>query len=74
MLTSRSFYPKITLSTRLSNNHGTLIDNFFCKLTEATLDTTARVLTKKLSDHQPYFIILNNVKIRDHPPIYVKNK
>ncbi len=72
MLTSHSFYPKITLPTRLSNNHGTLIDHFFCKLTEATLDTTSRVLTKELSDHQPYFIILNNVNIRDHPPICVR--
>ncbi len=73
MLTSRSFYPKITLPTRLSNNHGTLINHFFCKLKEATLDTTSGVLTKMLSD-QPYFIILNNVKIIDRPPIYVKNK
>ncbi len=32
-LTSYSFYLKITLSARLSNNHGTLIDNFLCKLT-----------------------------------------
>ncbi len=39
---------------------------------EATLDTTSGVLTKKLSDHQSYCIMLNNVKIRDHPPIYVK--
>ncbi len=27
MLTSHSFFPKITLPTRLSNKHGTLIDN-----------------------------------------------
>ncbi len=40
MLTSHSFYPKITLPTRLTNNNGTLINNnFLCKLTESTLDT-----------------------------------
>ncbi len=50
MLTNHSFYPKITLPTRLSNKHGTLIDNFLCKLTEATLDTTSGVLIKKFSD------------------------
>ncbi len=29
MFTNHSFYPKITLPTRFSNKHGTLIDNFF---------------------------------------------
>ncbi len=72
MITSNSFYPKITVPTRLINNHGTLIDNFLCKLSENTLDTTSGVLTKKLSDHQPYFIVLNNVLIKDSPPVYVK--
>ncbi len=36
MLTSNSFYPKIT--TQLTNTHGTLIDNFLCKLTDSMLD------------------------------------
>ncbi len=31
MLTNNSFYLKITLPIRLSNNHGTLIDNLLCK-------------------------------------------
>jgi hypothetical protein len=72
MLTSNSFYPKITVPTRLTNNHGTLIDNCLCKLTENTLDTTSGVLTKRLSDHQPYFILLNNISTKDSPPVYVK--
>jgi len=72
MLTSNSFYPKITLPTRLSNNHATLIDNFMCKLTEATLSTISGVLINKFSDHQPYFTILKNIQSKDHPPRYVK--
>ncbi len=44
MVTSHSFYPKITLPTRLSNNHAILIDNFFCKLTDTTLDNLRIVL------------------------------
>ncbi len=44
MLTNHSFYPKITLRTRLSNKHGTLIDKILCKLSEITLDTTSGVL------------------------------
>ncbi len=73
MLTSHSFYPKLTLPTRLSNSHGTLIDNFLCKLIEATLDTnTCGILINKLSDHQPYFTFLNNIQHNDHTHKYVK--
>ncbi len=61
MLAINSCYPKITVPIRLSNNRGTLIDNFFCKLTENTLDTTSGVLINRFSDHQPYFIFLNNI-------------
>ncbi len=50
-LTSHSFYPNITVPTGLTNNNGTLIDNFLCKLTEATLDTMSGVLIKTFSDH-----------------------
>ncbi len=56
----------------LTNTHGTLIDNFLCKLTDNTLDTTSGVLIKKFSDHQPYFILLNNILTKDSPLEYVK--
>ncbi len=68
MLTSHSFYPNITFVTRLSNNNVTLIDNFLCKLTESTLDTTSGILINKFSDHCPYFTILNNIQIKNHTP------
>ncbi len=42
MFTNHSFYPKITLPTRFSNKHGTIIDKFFCKLSESTIDTIIR--------------------------------
>ncbi len=45
MITENSFYPKITLPTRFSNKHGTLIDNIFCKLTDMT---TSVILIKKI--------------------------
>ncbi len=72
ILTSNSFYPKITVPTRLSNNRGTLISNFLCKLTENTLNTTSGVLINKFSDHQPYFLLLNNIVTKESPPVYVK--
>ncbi len=67
MFTCHSFYPKITLPNRFSNNHGTLIDNILRKLTETMLDTTSCILIEKFSDHQPYFTLLNNVILKDSP-------
>ena len=34
LMTSYSFYPKITMPTRFSNKKGTLIDNFFCNFSD----------------------------------------
>ncbi len=65
---------KITLPTRLTNNHGTLINNFFCILTEHTLDIFSGILIKKLSDHPPYFTILNSLQIRKHALNIIKTK
>ncbi len=64
MLTNHSLCPKITLPTILSNKHGTLIDNSFCKLTEATINTTSGIIIKKFSDHQPYFTIFKYISQR----------
>ncbi len=72
LIISHSFYPKITLPTRLSNKHGTLIDNFFCKLTEATIDTISGILIKKFSDHQPYFILLNSIQLKTDTPKFIR--
>ncbi len=57
-VTESVFSPKITLPIQLSRNHGTLIDNFLCKLTENTLDTTSGILIKRFYYPQPYFISL----------------
>ncbi len=72
MLTSYSFYPKITLPTRFTTNHATLIDNFFCKLTEATLNTTSGILAKQFSDHQPYFTLLHDIRLKVPPPKFIR--
>ncbi len=72
LLINHSFYPKITVPIRLTNNHGTLIDNILCKLTTTTLEITSGVLIKKCSDHQPYFILLNNINVTDPPPGFFK--
>ena len=55
--------------TRFTRTNGTLIDNFFCKVSKYTLESTAGILTKRFSDHQPYFMLLNitQVTTESHP-------
>jgi len=57
--------PKITLPTRFSHDNASLIDNAFCKLTNDFATTTAGILTCNLSDHQPYFITLDYMGVKD---------
>jgi hypothetical protein len=58
-LIGHSYIPKITLPTRLTHQHGTLIDNFFHKITDGFLDCTSGILLNGISDHYPYFTVLN---------------
>ncbi len=51
--------------------HGTLIDNYFCKLTDHTLDTFSGILIRKFSDHQPYFSNLDSLQTKTHTPKYI---
>ncbi len=47
-MTGLSFFPKISLPTRFSNRNGSLIDNFFCKLSQVTSEATSGIMIKKL--------------------------
>ena len=60
---SNGFLPKITLPTHLTNRQGTLIDNIFTKLSHNFSQSTAGVLWHSLSDHQPCFITLDNIRL-----------
>ena len=62
MMTSFSYYPKITLPTRFSKNNGSLVDNIFCKISENTLRASSGILLKQFSDHQPYVKCYNTIK------------
>ena len=67
MLTSFSLFPQITLPTKCTTCNGKVIDNFFCNLTIYILESTAGILVKKFSDHQPYFIIMDSTLKKQHP-------
>ena len=74
LLVSHSLYPQITLPTRFTRTNETLIDNFFCKLSKYTLESTAGILTKQCSYHQPYFMLLNITHVTESHPKFIKNK
>ena len=48
-----------------------MIDNFFFTLTKHTLDSTAGILIKKFSDHQPYFLILDTALKKEQSSKFV---
>ena len=63
LILSSSLIPKITFPTRFSRNSGTLIDNFLCRVSDHFSQTTSGIILYKLSDHKPYFITLDYLKI-----------
>ena len=71
-LISHSLYPQITFPTRFTKTNGTLIDNFFCKLNKSLLESIAGIFTKTFSDHQPYFLFLDNIPKIEFPPKFIK--
>ena len=62
---SHSFHPKITSPTRLSNNKGTLIANFYCKLSSKYINSSSGILISGRSDHLLYFLSINVCKNRE---------
>ena len=58
-LISHSLSPNITFHTRFTRINDNLIDNIFCKLSQSTLESTAGILIKQLSEDQLYFIFIN---------------
>ena len=74
MLTLFSLFPQITLPTRFTTCTGTLIDNFFCNLTKHILQSTAGMLIKTFSDHQPYFMFVDTTLKEDHPTRFIQVK
>ena len=72
MLTTHSFYPQITLPTRFCHTTGTLIDNFFLKTKKQSTKTKVGILLKTLSDHQPYFILLDITINKEATPKFIQ--
>jgi hypothetical protein len=56
---ANAFIPKITMPTRLTHRKGTLIYNFFVKISDTYSTTTSGIILCEISDHLPYFIALD---------------
>lgn len=68
---TNGFYPKITLPTRFSRKSCTLIDQIFCKISNATTASTAGIIMSNISDHLPYFIITDILLSKQSAPKWV---
>ena len=76
-MTSYSFYPKITLPTRIGKRSSTLIDNIFCRLTQNTTMSNSGIVYSSISDHFPYFMSFKpkvTKKKEKQAPKFVKKK
>ena len=62
------FYPKITLPTRFAQNSCSLIDQLYIKISSSTRITIAGIIMSNISDHKPYFIVLDQIKPELIPP------
>ena len=58
---SNGYIPKITMPTKLNVQNHSLIDNIFIKMAENFSTTTCGVLAIQISDHLPYFAILDYI-------------
>ena len=65
------FFPEITLPTRFTDRTGTLIDNFFWKVSKISLKSSPGILIDKFSDHQPYFTLFDLKPLHDSPPKFI---
>ena len=74
----KTFYPKITLPTRIDDREGinnpssTPIDNIFTSNTDHMDSCISGVLTEKLSDHQSIFTYHEQVSYVEEIPKYVE--
>ena len=72
MMTSHSLFPQITFPTRLSHTSATLIDNIFCKFDATTKEIKSGILLNNLSDHLPYFILLDIIAFKTPTLKFIK--
>ena len=68
---TNALFPLITLPTRVSKHSSTLIDQLFCKLKDVRKLNSSGIIKSNLSDHFPYFAVVDICKAVIHKPKFV---
>ena len=71
LFVTNGLFPLITLPTRTSKQSSTLIDQMFCKVNRTGDVVYSGILKTDLSDHYPYFAILDICKKVKYQPKYI---
>ena len=71
-LLAQGFLPQITVPTRFGQFSHTLIYIFFLKSNNLVHKTIAGVFLKKLSDHQPYVVLIIIKLTKERIPKYIQ--
>ena len=66
------FFQKITLPTRPSKYNTSVIDQLFCKLNNPKQHLVSCIIQTQISDHYPYFSLIDILKQKHHKPKFVK--
>ena len=72
LFVTRGFFPKITLPTRPSRYNASLIDQLFCKLNNPKHHLISCIIQTQISDHCPYFSLIDILKNKYNRPKFVK--
>ena len=71
LFVTRGLFPRITLPTRMAARNGSLIDQLFCKIKNPSQHIISCIIKTDISDHFPYFSVLDILKKKNHQPKYV---
>ena len=70
-VTEKSFFPQITLPTRIQNESYTLIDNIFTNDIEKIIKSKSGILINDISDHKIIFTFQENLSYIEKTEKYI---
>ena len=68
LFVTRGLFPRVTLPTRMATKNASLIDQLFCKVKNPSQHIISCIIKTDISDHFPYFSVLDLLKKKNHQP------
>ena len=68
LFVTRGLFPRSTLPTRMVATNASLIDQLFCKVKNPSQHIISCIIKTDISDHFPYFSVLDILKKKNHQP------